>query len=373
VQLINKNNIPPLDDTELETAFNSIANKEQEKRNGNVQSNPKIKIISLKELMAKTDIEERYLVNDLILEGSINVISGHPGVGKTWVMLEMARSVASGNKFLDQFDTLQGAVLIIDAESGESKIKKRMTLMKVNDELPIFLASLQGIKVDDQNTSNFILGEAKRLGIKFLIFDPFSAIHSKNENSSDEMQKVMEALQEFTLNGITVLFLHHHRKESSQYPNSNAQGLRGSSLILSRVDSMSIITSKDEGQSIRIKFSQEKMRSKRKLKPFDIFLDENEFGVDMKYAGEVGTDMGKFDLALELIPEILLVEGGKTTKEILELAKEAEEIGDKTMLMAIKKLVDVKTILKTKQGKENFYTHARLLKNTEIKEESLAE
>ena len=128
----------------------------------------------------------------------------------------------------------------------------------------------------------------KELGIKFLILDPFSAIHTKEENSAGEIQKVMEGLEKFTKEGITVLFIHHHRKDSEGRSSKSAQNLRGSSVILSRVDSMSTINKKEETDSfIRMICSQEKIRGGKKEKDFEIFLEDNENGIHLKMLVEL--------------------------------------------------------------------------------------
>ena len=67
-----------------------------------------------------------YLVSDILPEGGVSILGGEPGSGKTWLVLVLARDVAGGQLFLGRFTTEQGPVLIIDEESGQNRLRKRM-------------------------------------------------------------------------------------------------------------------------------------------------------------------------------------------------------------------------------------------------------
>ena len=355
VKLINQNNIPPLPHKELETTYTSIVKKELASRESQTPTLPTVNILSIRELFGKADGGRKFLIEKLLPESGINILSGHPGAGKSWVMLEMAKAVATGTKFLGQFDVIQSPVLIVDGESGESELSTRMKRLGFSENLPVYIASQQGIKVDNEKTMKSLMPKIKELGIKFLILDPFSAIHTKAENSADEMQKVMEGLETFTKAGITVLFIHHHRKDFEGRSSSSAQNLRGSSVILSRVDSMSTITKQEEGKSfIRIICAQEKIRTGKKQQPFELSIEEYESGMGIKYVGGVEAEETKLEIAMGKI-SFLLESTGKTRKEICEVMK-GYDIQGRTTSQAIRILEKHKAIKKEKAGKENYYT-----------------
>jgi hypothetical protein len=63
--------------------------------------------------------------NGLITKGSVNLLVGEGGSKKTWAALWMAVCVATGKNFLG-FPTRQTSVLIVDEESGERRLKRRL-------------------------------------------------------------------------------------------------------------------------------------------------------------------------------------------------------------------------------------------------------
>ena len=93
----------------------------------------------------------------------------------------------------------------------------------------------QDIKVDLSNTISEILNICTENNIKLVILDSFVRLHDKRENDSWEIKNVFTELRKLTAAGITVVFLHHHRKESNKGSNM-AHSIRGSSDISAAVD-----------------------------------------------------------------------------------------------------------------------------------------
>ena len=77
-------------------------------------------------LMAKDFPEQMYLVDRLVPDAGFTIFSGAPRSYKTFVLLELARCVASGQPFLGHFNTQQANVLLIDEENGERLLQQRI-------------------------------------------------------------------------------------------------------------------------------------------------------------------------------------------------------------------------------------------------------
>jgi hypothetical protein len=60
-----------------------------------------------------------WLVENLLQDRADNILAGEPGVGKSWLMADLAVCVATGTRFLDR-ETQQGDVLIINFDDSES-------------------------------------------------------------------------------------------------------------------------------------------------------------------------------------------------------------------------------------------------------------
>lgn len=68
------------------------------------------------------DVE--WVWNPYIPKGKLTLLEGDPGVGKTWLALQLATSVSRGNPFLDQDGSPgvrrePGKVLYLSAEDGK--------------------------------------------------------------------------------------------------------------------------------------------------------------------------------------------------------------------------------------------------------------
>jgi len=297
----------------------------------------KFQPVSVADILKMELNEEPFLVENLIPNKSLCVLSGYPESGKSWIILELARSIASGNSFLGIFQTQQGKVLIVDEENGIEEFKRRMTLLKFDSTLPIYLFSQKGFKVDNQEDFRGLLEFVENEQIKLVIFDPFVAIHSKKENEAGDMQKVMEVLQEFNLVGTSVLFAHHHRKELGWSKINPSQSLRGSSVLFGRVDSHLAIEKKEKEGEITLIVSQEKLRRGKKISPFQVNLIEEEDCIKLEYTGEYMEEKAKIEQVKELILKIL-GEGIQTKNEIREKIKQTINVSDRTFNEAFSSL-----------------------------------
>ncbi len=166
-------------------------------------------------------IKPKELVSGLIHQGTKAVLASGSKVGKTWIMLDLALSVAAGNPFL-RWPTNQGKVLFINFEIQRAFIKSRIeTLMQrrgVQQADNLNLWNLRG------KTTNFdalianIIRETEGKGYTLIILDPiYKAMVGKSENMASgvgELCHQLERLAERT--GAAVVFAHHFTKGNSK-------------------------------------------------------------------------------------------------------------------------------------------------------------
>jgi predicted transcriptional regulator len=83
----------------------------------------------------------QWLVRDVLTEGSVGFIAGQPKAFKSWVALDLALSVASGQSFLGHFPIeLPGPVLYIQEEDSGPMVKKRLNKVwpgKMGDKMQV--------------------------------------------------------------------------------------------------------------------------------------------------------------------------------------------------------------------------------------------
>jgi archaellum biogenesis ATPase FlaH len=206
--------------------------------------------------------DPEWLINGVIVRGSLSVLYGKSGVGKSFVSLDMAGAIASGMDW-HGLDTHQGAVLYIAAE-GIGDLGLRLEAMRHHrgiDSLANVGAILEPVNLMERegslNLSN--LEDTSGAPPVLVIVDTLArSMVGGDENSAKDMMQVVadcQRLQEAT--GATVLIIHHTGKDGLQE--------RGSSALLAAVDThIKLVAATGRGGGIRLRCDKQKMAS-----PFD--------------------------------------------------------------------------------------------------------
>ena len=82
-------------------------------------------IKTTKDFLAMTPKPQPFIVDKMIVEGDINVITAKTGIGKSLFMLKMMNDIVLGQPFLGAYPTKKSRVLILDLEMGENSIITR--------------------------------------------------------------------------------------------------------------------------------------------------------------------------------------------------------------------------------------------------------
>jgi archaellum biogenesis ATPase FlaH len=167
-----------------------------------------------------------WLVEGMILQGSINLLTAPPGGFKTWLSLSLGGAVSTGTDFLS-FKTVKTMVLYLDRENPPSVISERRDILKLHGGH--FHVWGHWWKHAPPDIDDPRLIEIVRRHRPLIILDSLVRFHSADENSAKQMAKVFRRLRVLADAGATILILHHVPKtKNSQY--------RGSTDILAGVD-----------------------------------------------------------------------------------------------------------------------------------------
>lgn len=251
----------------------------------------------VKDLLKEEFPPEVWIVDKLVPDEAVTIISGSPGSFKTWLLLEIVVKVASGGMLFQQYSTKQTSVLVIDEESGKRRLQNRFKQLGASEETPIHFTSRVGYKMN-QLYADAITSKARELNAGLIVFDSFTRFNKGDENASGEMSKLMDYYHQLADAGFAVLILHHNRKEAAGQYNNPAQAMRGSSDILASADCHIAVSRK--GQSEFVKIQQTKNRDVWEETPFDVrfFLGAKEF----EY---VGSDKTPAELHREKLDEVV--------------------------------------------------------------------
>lgn len=310
-----------------------------------------LKVISFQELLNKEYPSNRWLVDRLIPFNGISCISGKPKVGKSIFSLYLAICIASGIKFLDEFEVQQGGVLLISKEDPEWLIQERIKALTGQTDLPIKFLTGPQLFLDSDKYIDQIISIIEKNHLKVIIIDSFRRIFKGEENSSQVIAQVQNTFKILLEKGITLIFIHHHGKEGFFKRDAGDQ-LRGSSDILAILDSLLMVERKDE---VRLKVTQIALRVAKPIQPFMVqFPDLDGGSSTFKFLGHIEEDKEKIELAKEDISALLQQERYNQTTIIKHLTSNGKHKAT-TIKNAIKDLYESKRIGCITQGKEKVY------------------
>lgn len=269
------------------------------------------------ELLHEKFPEDTWVVDQLIPDKSVTILSGSPGSFKTWLYMEIAVKVANGKKTFGNFDTQQTGVLVVDEESGRPRLQKRFKQLAATDSLPIHLLSRTGYKMS-QLYADGIVDKAQELEAGLVIFDSLTRFMGEktDENASGDMAQMMDYYRQLADSGLAVLILHHNRKEGTGRFNP-AQSLRGSSDILAAVDCHIAVSR--VGQSEFVKLVQTKNRDIWEPVPFELRFHEN--ASEFEYVGSDKTASERHRDVLNKVTETATQHPGLTKTQLIKQAK----------------------------------------------------
>ena len=173
-----------------------------------------------------------WLIEGLWTRQGVGVIGGHPKLGKTWVALEIALAIASGQPCLGRFPVLdRGHVLVYCVEDGKQRVRDRVeglcAARGVNfDRLAIGWIDSNDLALDRSTDQLRLLATVEKNRAKAIVLDPLVRLHLGDENSSQDISRLLRFLRTLQhRHGTAVILVHHTRKAHAA---EHGQALRGS-------------------------------------------------------------------------------------------------------------------------------------------------
>jgi RecA-family ATPase len=205
-------------------------NKEQKAKN--VLLPGKIPI-SLEEMRNMDFDPPEFIIDQLFLKNGINAISGVPESHKSFIALDVVKSLALGKPFLDTFPAQQCKTLIIDEENSYGRILARFNAL-TDENLDAKVICDGHIKIDEPGTVEGVIEYCHSNGFGAVVFDSLSSMHNADESSNPQMAKVFENFIRLKQEGLTVIIIHHEPKVSKNKPQ--LASLRGAGDIWAKCD-----------------------------------------------------------------------------------------------------------------------------------------
>lgn len=203
----------------------------------------------------------KWLVEDLICQGDVNLLIGAPGLGKSWLMMDLAIGVAGGKaNWLDRPIKQNGPVIYVDEENPEDIVYHRFRKLGLNQRTANNVHYLYRPGIWLNKEPDILLEEALEIEPALIILDSLSRIHSEDENNANKMAELfrngIQPLARET--GASVVVIHHTIKAEDA---GSFQRARGSGDISAVVDSAFDVRGSDRAGA----FSISQYKSRRRL------------------------------------------------------------------------------------------------------------
>jgi len=218
----------------------------------------------------------KWLIEDLLFEGSFNILSGPPKQGKTTLVRQLMRSAMRGTPFLGRRIHTTGPVLYLALEDHPAMVAKDLETLGIGDNDPIL------IHCDPVRGDAYIEQLERTINAeqpKLVVIDTFPLFaRVENLNDYSEVNRKMEAIRAISRNtGTTVLMVHHTNKGEGSGQNK----IMGSQAIFGAVD-CSILFSSQEGR----RFISSEQRGGTPLNSVELIFNHSALEYSIKMLAE---------------------------------------------------------------------------------------
>lgn len=245
--------------------------KETELQNQPADSKPGFIFNSVGTLMQKMRAPD-WLIKGIIERDSLAEVHGAPGHGKSFVVIDMAASIATGTEWHGH-RTTQGAVFYIAGE-GINGLARRFSAWQLArgvglTDAPLCI-STKPVPLDDLQSALMVRDAVSALSQKLgrppvlIIVDTLARNFSGDENSTRDMSLFIRCMDALRIEWqSSILIVHHTGKDTSK-------GARGSSALKGAIDTEYSVEMDDNRM---IKVQCQKMKDGETPRPMCFRLD----------------------------------------------------------------------------------------------------
>ena len=203
--------------------------------------NPEPLPVCLAGELDEPDTQPRWLVEPLWGRAAVGFLAGAPKLGKTWLGLDLALSVATATPCLDTFHVPEpGPVLVFLAEDHPSLVRQRLEGLCRHRRLdlarlPIHVITAPLLRLDLEPDRRRLADTVERLHPKLLLLDPLVRLHRRDENHAGDVAELLAFLRQLQrAHDLAIVVVHHMRKNAT---SNTGQALRGSGDLHAWTDS----------------------------------------------------------------------------------------------------------------------------------------
>ncbi len=218
-----------------------------------------VRTYSFRDLHNHTRNPESLIISDgLYKQGCLMIIGGPPKAYKSFIMLSIAVSLATGRNLFNSYRSNHGRaqkcftvdkprrVLLFEQEIGEDDLEDRIVPF-FNSMLPheqelfrenFFSHSLdRDLRFDNAQGSKQLEELINEVGPEIAMFDPLIEFHDQEENSPTAMSGMLKNLMKICdRTAVSPILSHHEGKDNGESNRSGGDRLRGASSLYGKGD-----------------------------------------------------------------------------------------------------------------------------------------
>jgi hypothetical protein len=214
---------------------------------------PPLPVCRVGELDPPSD-QPRWLVEALWARAAVGFLAGQPKLGKTWLGLDLALSVATATPCLGTFAVPeQGDVLVYLAEDHPCGVRQRLEGLCQHrglriQQVPVHVITAASLRLDLDRDRERLDDTLHHLQPRLLVLDPLVRLHRRDENHAGDVAELLAFLRELQrTHDLAIMLVHHMRKSSGTH---GGQALRGSGDFHAWTDSALYLRARQDGTTL---------------------------------------------------------------------------------------------------------------------------
>lgn len=303
-----------------------------------------------------------YIVADMIVTPSLNMVYGAPGVMKSMLIADLMVCVAGGLEWLPPLNPKESTarqttavpVLWLDFDNGKRRTDERFDALartrNLPDTTPLYYVSMPSPWLDasDSQAIEDLKLRIIRLGARLVVIDNLGTITGKAEENTGDMVQVMANLRAIVeATGAAIIVLHHQRKGNGTVGRTG-ETVRGHSSIEAALDLALVIEREEHSDNITIRSTKTRDVD---VYPFGAFFRySHKFGskelVSAQFMGVEVEDNKSQNAVKNAIFDVLSIHRPITQKDLTtEVKKALPDIGINRIRATADSLVSLGTVI----------------------------
>jgi len=246
----NSKNSPPLNEDELERVvhsvnktFNRVEKQKKEKASAKTSDQSGFDIMKISDYMSCYGEDViKWAIDDWLPSQTIAFMVSPPGTYKTWLLLDLAVSIAGGKPFLGEYEVNEtGPVVIVQQEDFHGQLAERVATIittrynlfsgddvSLPPSLPIYFHTERRLKFNDSEVMAEFEEMVTRIKPKLVIIDPLYSTTPTDDYMSKTAETMFPLKRMRDKLGCTFMLAHHTKKGLE---GNQREGLWGSQFL----------------------------------------------------------------------------------------------------------------------------------------------